>query len=218
MSLHRFLVLGLALAAVGSGCQSTARNVMYSAYEKVGVQKRDLLKDRIDDARDEQKEAGESFTDALDRLRAMYDIEGGELEKEYDRLKNAYDDANGEAEDVRNSIAKVETVANDLFKEWEKEAQDIETSDLRSKSRERLAETRRRYQDLHSSLKTAEARMEPVLAKFKDQVLYLKHNLNAQAISSLKTEAKSIEGDIEQLMKKMNASISEADKFIAQLP
>ena len=56
--------------------------------------------------------------------------------------------------------------------------------------------------------------MDPVLSAFQDQVLYLKHNLNAQAIVSLQGELVSIETDVAGLIKEMEASIKEADTFI----
>ncbi|MBC7465986.1 MAG: DUF2959 family protein, partial [Bdellovibrio sp.] len=62
-----------------------------------------------------------------------------------------------------------------------------------------------------------EAKMDPVLAKLKDHVLFLKHNLNAKAIAGLKTESGKIQGDIESLMKDMNNSISQADEFIKSM-
>ena len=200
-----------------ASCQSTERKIVYAAWEKVGVEKRDILKDRITDAKNDQKKAGETFTDALDRLRAVYQVDGGELAKRYDKLKSSYDDAESDAKKVHQSIVKVETVANDLFEEWAKEDDEIKTSDLRSKSREQLAATKARYQDLHASLKTAETRMDPILSAFKDQVLYMKHNLNTQAIVSLKGETLNIEKDIRLLIERMNKSIAESDKFIAQL-
>lgn len=199
------------------GCQNPARKVVYSAYELVGVQKRDLLKKRVDASREEQKEAGETFRDALERLRALYAVDGGKLEKQYDLMKASYDKSHRQSEDVKKSIRQVEDVAGDLFVEWEKEAGEIETVSLRAKSREQLAETRRRYADMHASLKKSEARMEPVLAKFHDQVLFLKHNLNAQAIASLKGESLNIQKEIERLIGEMNQSIAESDKFIKQM-
>jgi ElaB/YqjD/DUF883 family membrane-anchored ribosome-binding protein len=203
-------------------CQSivdkAARNTAYSAYELIGVQKRDLLKKRVDNARDEQKEAGKDFEDALTKLKRIYGFSGGNLEKEYNTLKSSYDKANEQAKDVHESIKKVETVAEDLFNEWEKEIGQIETASLRTKSRESLLQTRHRYGQLHSSLKASEDRMEPVLRKFNDQVLYLKHNLNAQAIASLKGETLTIEADIQKLIAEMNKSISAADQFIQQMP
>lgn len=204
------------------GCQSAIdkakRQAAYSAYEFVGVEKRELLKDRVDDARDEQKKAGEEFESALDRLKSLYGFKGGNLERKYNSLQSAYDNASEQAQDVRESIRRVETVANDLFSEWEKEIDDIETSSLKSRSRQTLAQTRSRYSELHNNLKSAEERMDPVLRKFNDQVLYLKHNLNAQAISSLKGEATTIERDIERLIRDMKKSMASAEEFIKQMP
>ena len=205
------------LVTVMAACQSTVRKGVYSAYETVGIQKRDLLKRRVDDTREEQKEAGETFKDALTELQALYGFEGGELEKKYRSMKSAYEKAEDDAKDVRESIKQVETVAGDLFAEWEKEAAGIQTASLRSKSREQLATTQRRYNEMHASLKKSESRMEPVLAKFNDQVTYLKHNLNAQAIASLKGESANIQGEIERLIADMNKSIAEADQFIAAM-
>jgi ElaB/YqjD/DUF883 family membrane-anchored ribosome-binding protein len=221
MSRHksRFALTCLIAAALTEvSCASKVRDVMYSAYEKVGIQKRDLLKKRITTARNDQKEAGATFTDALDKLRAVYKVDGGELEKRYDKLKSSYDKATSDAKAVHDSIGKVETVAGDLFKEWEKEDSEIQAADLRAKSRAQLNETRQRYEAMVASLKQAESRMQPVLAAFKDQTLFMKHNLNAQAIASLKSETTNIEKNINQLIERMNQSIKEADDFIARLP
>lgn len=51
-------------------------------------------------------------------------------------------------------------------------------------------------------------------AAFYDQVLFLKHNLNARAIASLKGNVASIESDIAVLIREMEASIREANRFI----
>lgn len=218
MKKMNFLIIILSVMSfLYLGCQSTARKVVYSAWETVGVEKRDLLKDRIEDARDDQKDAGESFSDALERLREIYKVDGGQLAKQYDKLKKSYKEAEEDAADVRKSIQKVEVVAGDLFKEWEKELGQISNSELRHKSRDRLTDTKRKYAELHTSLKAAESRMDPVLKAFNDQVLFMKHNLNAQSIASLKGETLNIEKDIKLLIDRMNKSISEADRFVSQL-
>ena len=56
--------------------------------------------------------------------------------------------------------------------------------------------------------------IDPVLLAFRDQVLFLKHNLNARAIASLQTELVSVEANVASLIKEMEASIGEADAFI----
>lgn len=202
------------LPACENPLKKAARKVEYSAYELVGIQKRDLLKTRVDDARDEQKEAGEDFKDALQQLKAIYGFKGGKLEKQYDSLKSSYERAAHQADDVHKAVRKVETVAKDLFNEWENEIGEIETASLKERSRKTLAQTKARYEELHATLKAAEERMDPVLRKFRDQVLYLKHNLNAKAIASLKGESLSIQGDIESLIADMNKSIASAESFI----
>jgi hypothetical protein len=204
----------LALALLGTGC----RTMYYKAWETVGVEKRDLLKKRVIAARDEQQEAGEQFKDALTRLKEISGFDGGKLEKAYQQLKDDYEDCNSQATAVRKRIKDVESVAADLFSEWEKEIKEISTPSLAQGSRQQLAATKERYQGLHSALKSAEQTMEPVLRQFHDYVLYLKHNLNAQAIASLKGEATSIQAEISRLITQMNNSIAKADEFIKSMP
>ena len=206
-----FAAVALLLA---SGCSS----VVYSTYEKFGVYKRDLLKKRVIAARDEEKKAGEQFQDALTKLRAMYGNTGTDLEKTYDQLKAEYDGSKSRAESVHKRVRDVETVAADLFKEWEKEITEISSESMRATSREQLRTTRHRYEEMHHSLKRAEESMGPVLTKFNDHVLVLKHSLNAQSIATLKGESVSIQNEIARLIEDMNKSIQRADEFIKQMP
>lgn len=193
------------------------RSAVYSAYEKFGVYKRDLLKKRVIAARNEEKAAGEQFKDALTRLRELYGSQGTDLEKTYDRLKGEYDDSVSRANAVHKRVRDMETVANDLFAEWEKEIGQISSSSMRSSSREQLMLTQRRYEEMHGALTRAEKSMDPVLMKLHDHVLYLKHNLNAQAIASLKGESAAIQSDIARLIDDMNNSIQQADAFIKEM-
>jgi hypothetical protein len=213
-SLRATIVIPLLLSLILSG---GCRSAYYSAYEKFGVYKRDLLKKRVIAARDEQKEAGEQFKSALTRLKEMYGFSGGKLEKMYNGLQSEYDDCAAKAADVRKRIKEMETVAADLFSEWEKEIKEISTPSLQDSSRQQLRLTRQRYDGLRDALNDAERSMTPVLTQLHDQVLYLKHNLNAQAIASLKGEAATIQTDISKLIEQMNEAISRADEFIKTL-
>ena len=65
-----------------------------------------------------------------------------------------------------------------------------------------------------TAMKKAETKIKPVLRAFNDRVLFLKHNLNAGAIASLRKQKKAVETDIKSLVADMNKSISEADRFI----
>jgi ElaB/YqjD/DUF883 family membrane-anchored ribosome-binding protein len=203
----------LLAAALLAGCSSA----YYETMETFGFEKRDLLVDRVEDARDAQDDASEQFTDALDQFRATVNFDGGDLEKTYDRLNAEYERSVKEADEVRQRIDDVESVAEDLFKEWEGEIQDYSSAQLKSESQAMLSDTQGRYRDLMAAMRRAEASMDPVLESFQDQVLYLKHNLNARAIGALKGELASIERDTEHLVQQMQQSIAEADAFIASM-
>lgn len=209
----RLVALGMISVVVAVGC----RSAYYATMENFGMQKRDLLKKRVIAARDEQKEASQQFKDAMTQLKELYGFKGGDLEKTYNALKTDYDRSAEKANDVHKRVRDVETVAEDLFKEWEGEIKQISSETLRASSRKELSQTRSRYDELHSALKSAEKSMDPVLVAFRDHVLYLKHNLNAQAIASLKGEAASIQTDISKLIAEMNTSIARADEFIKHM-
>ena len=208
------IVLAIVCAGVLCGCRST----VYSVYETFGVYKRDLLKKNVIKARDEEKAAQQQFKDAMTRLKEISGFQGGDLEKHYNALKKDYDRSAAKADSVRARIKDVETVAEDLFKEWAKEDEQIGTPSLRASSQQQLNTTRQKYNDLHAALKQAEANMDPVLKRLNDYVLYLKHSLNAAAIASLQGEAQNIQTDISQLIEQMNRSIAQADEFIKSMP
>ncbi len=118
---------------------------------------------------------------------------------------------------MRGRIKSVEQVAGDMFKEWGEENKQYSNEKLRAASEQRLDETRDRYRELVGVMKQASSKMDPVLAAFKDQVLYLKHNLNASAIASLQDTSAEIESDVATLIRDMETSINEANEFISQI-
>lgn len=199
-----------ALVVLLTGCQSA----YYSAMEKAGVHKREILVDRVDAARGAQQEAQEQFVDALQQFRSVVQFDGGELETLYDQLQEEYDDSAAAAEDVRNRIDKVEDVAEALFEEWQAELDEYTNQRLRNQSARQLRDTRQRYGQLIRAMQRAEKRMDPVLNTLKDNVLYLKHNLNAQAIGALKGELGAIQHQVDLLIRDMKKAITESDRFI----
>lgn len=192
------------------GCQSA----YYTTLEKLGYHKRDILVSRVQDARDSQQEAKEQFQSALDKFSSVVQVRGGELQDTYNQLKAELDKSEAQAETVRNRIIAVEDVAEALFDEWQAELAQYTNDRLRRASAQQLAQTRQHYEPLMGAMKRAEAKIEPVLAVFRDHVLFLKHNLNAQAIASLQQELVSVETDVAALVRDMEASIAEADAFL----
>jgi len=207
------LALLLAVVALLAGCQSA----YYAAAEKVGYAKRDILVSRVESARDAQQDAKEEITDALTEFRKVVNFEGGELEARYDSLADQLQDGEDAAQAVRKRIRDVEDVAEALFKEWRDELGQYSNEELRSRSEAQLRQTRARYDQMITAMKRAESRLDPALRPLRDQVLFLKHNLNAQAIAGLKGEVVRVDAEVDRLVAELDRAIAEADRFIAGL-
>lgn len=210
------LVLATTAMAIALSLSSCTA-MYYRALETVGIEKRDILVDRVEDARESQSEAKEQFESALERYRAVVAIDGGNLEETYDRLNSAYERSANRAHAVRERVDEVQSVAEDLFVEWEDELGEYSDPDLRRQSQRLLAETQNEYEDLMRAMRRAEGAMEPVLVLFNDQVLFLRHNLNARAIGALETELDTIERATAALIDDMERAIAEAGRFIEEM-
>ena len=193
------------------------RGAYYGMMEQFGVEKRDILVDRVEEGRDAQTEAKEQFQSALEAFKSVTSFKGGELEAQYERLKSEYDGAADRVGEVEERIDAIEKVAQDLFAEWKKEIGEISSSDLKAQSQRMLDDTKTRYAELLKAMQKAEGKMKPVLVAFNDRVLFLKHNLNAQAIASLSSQVGEIDGKVQELVREMEASIAEANEFIAAM-
>ncbi|MBT6126821.1 MAG: DUF2959 domain-containing protein [Halioglobus sp.] len=206
-------ILVIPLVLLIAACQSA----YYEAAEQVGYHKRDILVDRVESSRDAQQDAEEQFQDALEQLSELTDFDGGDLEDIYEEVADEYESSLEAAEEVTEQINAVEHVAKSLFAEWEEEINQYSNARLKSESQAKLRETRSRYNGMMTAMRKSEAKMDPVLRAMNDNVLYLKHNLNAKAVASLQVEFSRIEQDIEVLIVEMRKSIASSDAFIASM-
>jgi chromosome segregation ATPase len=206
-------LLGFTASTALTGCQST----YYAAMESFGVHKRDILVDRVEEAREDQEAAKETFKTALERFSEVVKQPDSDLKKKYDALSGELEECEDRAAALTDRIESIESVSQALFSEWEEELDQYTNPELRRSSEAQLKTTRERYAELIGAMRKAEGKMEPVLASFRDHVLFLKHNLNAQAIASLQGELTSLEGETAALIKDMEAAIAEADAFIKEM-
>ncbi len=200
----------VALMVLVSACSS----VYYDTMEKVGIHKRDIMVDRVESARDAQADAQEQFQSALDQFASVINLQESDLKRAYDSLNHEFEACESAAHEVSERISKVESVAEALFEEWQEELDLYQNKSLKENSAKKLKQTKQRYQSMLGSMKKAEKSMQPVLRTFRDNVLFLKHNLNAQAIGSLRGEFGNLKADINNLINRMNQSIRQSDDFI----
>lgn len=212
--MRRIDVTGRCCCFLASLALVACTSTYYRAMESIGIEKRDILVDRIDDSREAQDDAKEQFASALEQYRSVVAFEGGDLEEVYDRLNAEYERSERRADEVRRRIDSVEKVADDLFEEWEDEIGQYSDPDLARESRTLLADTRTRYGGVIAAMHRAEETMDPVLTLFNDQVMFLRHNLNARAIGALENELAGIEQATATLIAEMERAIAEANRFI----
>lgn len=206
-------LFSLSLMTVLSGCESS----YYATMEKFGQHKRDILIDRVEDANESQQEAQQEFQDALTHLTSLINFDGKALAEQYEVSKEHFEQSKEAAEQVRSRIEAIESVANALFEEWQEEIDLYSSQSLKSQSQQKLSATERKYNSLIRSMHKAEKRMTPVLAALQDNVLFLKHNLNAKAVGALQGEFNSIKKDVQRLVDDMNSAIKQSNDFIAQI-
>ncbi len=208
------------LALVGlqasTGCQ-TVRTGYYNAWEKFGYAKRERLVDNVRAAAAEQGEAKQQFASALEQFKSVVNFDGGSLETVYNKLNKEYERCVSSADGVNGKIKSVKNVAASLFTEWQGEVNQISDGNLKSKSQALFDKTQTAYGEMIARMDSAAATMNPVLQSFKDRVLFIKGNLNAQAIASLKGTEVELGSEIDKLIKEMEASIKEADDFINEV-
>jgi hypothetical protein len=204
----------LALLSVLAGCTQ----LYYKAQEKLGNEKRDILVDRIKKGRQEQENAKKQYQSTLEAFQAATGFEGGKTEETYKKLKREYDEAAERTRKVSDRIKSIEQVSGDMFIEWENDIAGMHNGDLKNKSAVLLRSARRRYAELIRKMKAVEAKARPVLQSFEDQVLFIKHNLNAEAISSLKTTVIKMDAEVQTLVRDIEAATREADAFIVSMP
>jgi hypothetical protein len=209
--MKKLLTLFAGVALLGlAGCSS----IYYGTMEKFGVHKRDIMVDRVKGARDAQQDAKKQFANALEQFKSVVNVKGGDLEAEYEKLNSAYERSKERAQAVHDRIAGVEDVSDALFSEWRDEIKQYGSDSLRRQSQSQYDATQVKYKQLVAAMKKAASRIDPVLGPMHDQVLFLKHNLNAKAIASLGDELVSVQANVASLMHDMEAAIAEADAFI----
>jgi len=195
----------------------TVQKAQYAAYEKVGVHKRDILVDRIEATSDSQQKAQADFQSAYEELAELIELPASEMDNQYKRLAKSVDRSEARSSELKKRINAVDAVAQALFEEWQGELEQYTNDRLRQSSANKLAITQQRYAKIHDSMVKSHANIQPVLEVLQDNTLFLKHNLNARAVSGLSSEVGAIGDQVKSLIAQMEASIAESKAFMQQM-
>ena len=207
----------MVLSFISRFLSKSIRKVYYSTRESIGDHKREIVVYQVEQACISLQETKEEFEETLERFKSLVCVNDSGLEHRYNLLNRQYQFCRSKSEAVSNKIRAIQEVSEALFVEWESELDQYSNRALRNSSKQQLKAARQNYARLIKAMQRAENKIHPVLAAFKDQVLYLKHNLNSRAIAALQLEFIEMSVDISQLILAMEQTIQEASRFFSTL-
>lgn len=208
-------VISFAFACFLILSQGACSSMYYDAMEELGYHKRDLLIKRVKAASDAQVETKEQIISASEEFARLIG-HSGSLQEQYNKAKNAYERSQARSEALEDRVEAVRSVGEALFDEWEDELDDYENRDLRRSSERAMKSSKRQFDSLTRAFDATLQRIPPVLEAFEDQVLFLKHNLNAQMVGSLREENVKLRAEVDSLVRDIEASVREAQRFVKE--
>jgi ATP-dependent protease HslVU (ClpYQ) peptidase subunit len=185
--------------------------------ELFGKKKKDVLVDRIVAARNAQFDARDQFAAALDQLLSVAGYKGTSLEDEYSALNSQYNRCRSQTNNVESRLADARRAARSLFHQWENELDQYSSAVVRRSSEEKLKDMQMRYENVVYALEKARDKLYPALTALKDQVLLVRHNLNAQTALSSGEEMAIAEKEISALLQEIDRATADADSFVRQM-
>lgn len=204
------LVLPLFLAGA---CQA----VYYSTMATFGVEKRDILIDRLEENAEALARTSQRLAEMASAYREATHSEGGDLVALHKAFSKAYGRAESAAGDLRGSIDDTHSVAMVTFEEWKTRTNEIQDADLRKRSTENYAVAQGGYQKLVRNIRAAEQALDPLLTRFRDHDVFMKLNLHHTTMASLRESEGELLGQVDvrraELDKLVNDTRAYAEQF-----
>jgi hypothetical protein len=153
----------------------------------------------------------------MDVYNALMADEAKDRKKLYNSLQKEMENTEKRRATIGEVAATMSAEADTLFKQWTDSAAAIENADLRKKSEERLAATKASYAEIGTVGQKASDLYGPFMKDLQDQVTFLGHDLNAEAVASLKPEAAKINEAASKLIQSIDDTITTANTNIGAL-
>ena len=173
------------------------------------------------------KKAGstaEAITQAKLQFQKTMDVYNAVLADDAKDRKALYKKLQGEMEttekrraDVLRADDEMKTDADIVFKSWADSTGAIASPDLKKRSEERLAKTKERCAQIQAAGHRVGEAYLPFMSTLKDQVTYLGHDLNAEAVASLKKDAAKVNAQAQEVTKRVDEAVATINASIGAL-
>jgi len=227
--LNKVIGLLIIIVVVSLGLPLKFPTVEYLFRDLAGQEKREIFALAMAKADDQQVKTKKEFQDALGALRetigSRSDVEStkpgesqnpkSEVALYYDKVSSEYKQSKAAVDDLRSRINELNSQAEALFTEWQKESTSFTAnSEMQKRSLGDLRESKAKYVQVYEKLVSSLKKSEQTLTTFHTYVLAIKHRLNAQTIDDVGQEYSKLSSDISKLITEMDASIQSTQEYL----
>lgn len=210
---RRGLLGTLGVALLLSSCQG----MYYSTMARFGIDKRDILIERLDKTSEAMSRLDQRFEEMSTAYGATIHLEGGDLPAMHKEFAKSYDRTESAATSFHSRIGDIHSVAGALFEEWKLKTGEILDPDLREQSLRNFGHAQTSYTKLVRTMREVETEIDPVLTRFRDHVVFLKLNLHRMTLSSLQETEEELLLDVEHIRELLAQAIDETAAFTEQI-
>ena len=153
----------------------------------------------------------------VERTLASYDAtinnKDGDLLKHFKAFNSGLDKIEKRREDISKRGDELDAVAEQFFATWESTITKMQSPEMQNRSKERLAETKKNFQQIDKWGDEGKAAYDPLMTTLRDHALYLSSDLNAAAAKSLEKDAAKVDGNAKKLLEIMDKLLAAADEY-----
>lgn len=200
-------ILGLALLST-IGCQTTSR-------ESRSIHRVDDLLTTIERVHFLSEQGQRGVREALGALHEIVAPKfGGDPATDYGAFVLALEACEAQAEELEESIDPMREAAEALFDQWTADLVAFSNPDMRARSRERLENTRRRYQAIVAAVQPTQAEFASMNRSLRDCALFLGHDFNSGAVQTLAPTVRDLTKVAKELDDRFETCMQAAAEYI----
>jgi hypothetical protein len=115
---------------------------------------------------------------------------------------------------LKKSVEPMTRAADQLFLRWTKDLESFGNTRMRQRSQSRLDETRTRYQSILGATQAAQIALDSYNKDLRDHALFLRHDLNATSVESIRADVRLLNEQIQELDKRFDATTAAARAYV----
>ena len=177
----------------------------------------DDLTESIADMADSLREMKGQIKVTLDEHNQIVNNSDGDYRGHYEKFTEGIDDIESRRDDAKQDLDDVKAAATPFFAKWEQDLQKYNSEEMRARGKQRLDETRARYEEVRKHGQAAREAYGAMMDMLKDHRLAWERDLNQTSAESMKQYRPELEKNWGIARDAINAVIQWAEKYKASV-